>query len=376
MGSPVVIAGFFPPPITGQGLATQRLADLLEPYYEVYRVNLREGEQELDLRVAGRLVQKIKRYREAGRRLEHALERFPEATVLWTAISPESFGHFRDLTTIVPAFKPSHSVYAVVHWGKFARLFASPITRWTAPGLVRRLDGVVFLNEDRAARCAAWVPDSKRFIVPNTLDEAVLCSNDEAAAKIARRSAAGPLRVLFISNMLREKGYLDVLDALAFLNERDQSVEATFAGQWLDPADRDAFEKRIAAHQLGDAVRHLGPVNDRDQIRALHLEADVFVLPSYLVEGQPLTLIEAFNAGSPVITTRIGGMVDMVEEGQEGYFVPPRAPEAIAGALQQLAHRPTWQRMARAARTRFEQRYSPERVAACWRAMIDRGIEE
>ena len=132
MNKVVVVAGFFPPPITGQGLATARLAELLSGSYEVICVNLREGEKELDLRLTGRIFQKISSYKEAGQRLSEVLESYPNATVLWTAISPEKFGHLRDLLTIVPAFKTTHKVYGVVHWGRYSKVFRSAITRATA----------------------------------------------------------------------------------------------------------------------------------------------------------------------------------------------------------------------------------------------------
>ena len=78
MNKVVVVAGFFPPPITGQGLATARLAELLSGSYEVICVNLREGEKELDLRLTGRIFQKISSYKEAGQRLSAVLESLPK----------------------------------------------------------------------------------------------------------------------------------------------------------------------------------------------------------------------------------------------------------------------------------------------------------
>ena len=188
MAKPVIIAGFFPPPITGQGLATQRLAELLSNHYQVECVNLREGEENLDLRVKGRVLYKINAYRDAGRRLKQVLDRFPEATVFWTAVSPQASGHFRDLFTILPHFGPGHRVYGVVHWGRFADLFASKATGFTARRMSKRLDGFVFLNEDRAQQCAPWLPANKRLVIPNTLDAAVVCTEEEVELKAQSKS--------------------------------------------------------------------------------------------------------------------------------------------------------------------------------------------
>ena len=370
MAQTVIIAGFFPPPITGQGLATQRLAALLSDHYHVESVNLREGEENLDLRVKGRILYKIQAYRNAGRRLKEVLARFPEATVFWTSVSPQVSGHFRDLLTILPHVGPAHRVYGVVHWGKFADLFASRLTGFTAQRMSKRLEGLVFLNEDRAHQCAPWLPDHKRLVIPNTLDAAVVCTDEEVERKIQQRTENTPLHVLFLSNMIREKGYFDVLEAIALLHRKGKPIKATFAGQWLSEDDRAVFDQFVTQNNLKPIVNHVGKVTERDHIKALHLDAHVFILPSYLMEGQPLTIIEALNAGSPVITTRLGGMVDMIEEGQEGFFVPHQDPRAIAEAISKLIAQSMWGTMALAARQRYAATYSAEQVTQAWASLV------
>ena len=101
------------------------------------------------------------------------------------------------------------------------------------------------------------------------------------------------------------------------------------------------------------------------------MSSDVFMLPSYLIEGQPLTIIEAMNAATPIITTRIGGMVDMISEGNEGFFVPPQSPSSIAEATRKLLDPTTRQKMAKAARKRYQEAYSAEHVTQLWRQLVE-----
>ena len=370
MPDPLIIAGFFPPPITGQGLATRRLADLLSGSREVIEVNLREGELDVDLRRLGKAKNKIAGYRNAGDRLEKVLKTHPASPVLWTSISPEMLGHARDMTTIAPAFQKDQRVYAVVHWGRFAQLFQSLATRSTARRLMRRLTGVVFLQETLAAECGRWIPDEKRLVIPNSLDPAVICTNAEITAKQARYDGKRPIRLLFLSHMIREKGYSDVLEAVFLLRERQLAVQAIFAGQWLSERDRNEFEHFVETHGLYEVVTHLGPLSDRSQVKAAHLGADVFLLPSYLIEGQPLSIIEAMNAGSPVITANIGGTAGMVEHGREGYLVPPKAPLAIADAIQHLLPVESWRNASQAARQQFLTDYSESTVLQKWLELL------
>ena len=56
------------------------------------------------------------------------------------------------------------------------------------------------------------------------------------------------LRLLFLSNMMREKGFKDVVEAVALLRESGMSVEATFAGAWVSEADRSEFQQLVEAY--------------------------------------------------------------------------------------------------------------------------------
>ncbi len=368
----VIIAGFFPPPVTGQGLATARLVELLSDSYHVVSVNLRLGESEIDLRVARRFIDKIGSYREAGRRLKTVCEQHPNAVVFWTSISPETFGHFRDLATVLPAFGAGHKVFAVVHWGRFSKLFESSVTRLTAGRLMNRLDGVVFLNENRSDDCAEYISAPKRFVIPNTLDDALLCSDEEVRSKQLALSPDRPLRILYLSHMIREKGYDDLLVACQLLQDRGLEFQATFAGQWITDSDRVSFENRIVEFDLADKVKHVGPVSDRDDVKKLHLESDVFVLPSYMIEGQPLAIIEAMNAGSPIVSTRLGGTAGMIESGDEGYLVEPQAPGEIADAIEALSAPERWLACSNAARKRYQLNYGAEPVRKLWTELASR----
>jgi glycosyltransferase involved in cell wall biosynthesis len=99
----------------------------------------------------------------------------------------------------------------------------------------------------------------------------------------------------------------------------------------------------------------------------------VFALPTaYPVEAQPLTVIEALAAGTPVVVTRQGGLPEMITDGVEGQFVPPRAPEAVAEAVEALTAPGRWAPASTAARARFERAFSPEAVGARWQGALAR----
>lgn len=98
-------------------------------------------------------------------------------------------------------------------------------------------------------------------------------------------------------------------------------------------------------HELERLARHLG-LDDCVQFFGFRHDAaqlvngfDVFVLPSW-IEGLPVTVLEAMAAGKPVVATSVGGVPELVMEGETGLLVPPRDPERLAEAIADLLHHP------------------------------------
>lgn len=372
----LVVLGRFPPPVDGQTLATRRLAELLDGPFVVRRLNTSPPVEIISVEVRFRW-ERLRHYLGLLPRLRRELAEAPKAAVLWGSVSPATLGHWRDMLATLPAFQSGQRVFAVLHRGGFANLFRNLLTAPTARYLVRRLDGFVFLNQPFADQCAQWIPDEKRFVCPNTIDDALVCTGAELAKKRATRGGRNRLRLLFLSTLIEEKGYRDVLEAVRLLRARNVAVEAQFAGRWGSDADRTAFEQFVTQHDLAGAVTVRGALENRAVVKALHLWADVFLLPSYHpTEAQPLALIEALGAGTPAVVTRHGGLPSMVTDASEAFLVPIRDPEAIAAAVSKLFDEATWQSLSARARQRFEERHSPDAVRQQWETLLLAGTRE
>ncbi len=112
---------------------------------------------------------------------------------------------------------------------------------------------------------------------------------------------------------------------------------------------------------VGGAVRLSG---HRADARVLLDAADVFVLPSRH-EGMPLVLLEAMEAGLPVVATRVIGSEEVVADGESGLLVPTEDPVALAGALSRLLADPGLrERYGRGGQARYAQSFTSVRMAA------------
>lgn len=143
--------------------------------------------------------------------------------------------------------------------------------------------------------------------------------------------------------MIPSKGYLDVLHAVKILHAEGSPLHADFISRWQSDEDQKSFMNYVAEHKLENVITAHGGIQDRARIKQFYPDADVFLLPTYYpTEAQPLSILEAINAGTPVVTTQHASIPYMVRERHRKLFVPARSPESIAAALRKLADVNTW----------------------------------
>lgn len=165
-----------------------------------------------------------------------------------------------------------------------------------------------------------------------------------ALAPPPSRRNGGDVRILFLSNMVPEKGFLVLIEALSLLRDRNVSVRADFAGAWMSPDAATAFAAEVRRRGLADRVVHHGPAYGDDKA-ALFRASDIFALPTfYRFECFPGVLLEAMAYGLPVVTTDEGAIPDIVADGTNGFIVPRRDARALADRLERLVLDPALRR--------------------------------
>jgi glycosyltransferase involved in cell wall biosynthesis len=145
-----------------------------------------------------------------------------------------------------------------------------------------------------------------------------------------------PLRPVFLSNRNLEPIYNVgcTIDAFAAIQSRFPDAVLTIAG---DGTERAALESRVSSLGLRH-VRFLGRV-EHDRMHELYDEADIY-LNSSVVDNMPVSIIEAYAAGTPLVTTDAGGIPYIVRNGETGLMVPQRDPDAMARAAMRYLDEP------------------------------------
>ncbi|HEX6900840.1 MAG TPA: glycosyltransferase family 4 protein [Thermoanaerobaculia bacterium] len=175
-----------------------------------------------------------------------------------------------------------------------------------------------------------------------------------------------PGYLLFVGRLRIRKGVEVLLEALRELRRRNPAAIVRIAG---DGEHRGRLERKAGEVGLGPAVAFLGS-RDAAGVRTLLRGAAALVVPS-TYEGMPLVILEAMEAGVPVVASRVSGIPEVVVDGETGWLVPPEDPEALAKALEEaLADPEEARRRGAAGRARVEERYRPAHAAAAWRAAV------
>jgi GT2 family glycosyltransferase/glycosyltransferase involved in cell wall biosynthesis len=150
------------------------------------------------------------------------------------------------------------------------------------------------------------------------------------------RTESAALRIGFLGSLMVSKAPHVLLEAAAGLSP---AATVTLFGAHVDYHGDASYRRALAPLLANDHVRLAGPIPPEDVPRALS-EIDVLVVPSIWPENSPLVIREAFLAGVPVVATRIGGIVELIEDGVSGLLVEPGDSADLRRVLQRLIDEP------------------------------------
>ena len=315
-----------PPPIDGQSKASYvALEAIKEGNLPVNVVNInRSG-------LSRSFVHQARRVADVLLILAEILARRRKARIVFLSLSESVLGNIKDLLIYCLLIGKLNGLTIQMLGGSGMstilnrRLLLSRLNRF----FMRRMNGVIVEGRWGREVFAAAFPAKKIHIVKNFVDEYLFVSEDEIRSKFARRDIT---QILYLSNMIFEKGYLDLLAAFVSLPPEIKCRYCLkFVGGFPEEADRAKFLKMIADEP---SIEYLGRFIDGIEKKALYYQTHIFCLPTYYpFEGQPISILEAYASGCVVVTTLHGGIPDVFGDGINGFGVSPKDPDSIAAQL-------------------------------------------
>jgi glycosyltransferase involved in cell wall biosynthesis len=238
-----------------------------------------------------------------------------------------------------------------------------PWLRWLVRWALRTSDQVVAISSYTAQEIARLVAIPVR-VIPYTTGVPEVVASQPAAPL-----GAGAFRILFVGRLVERKGVAGLVEAVDRLPPAlDARLEIVGDGP-----ERAKLGALIRERRLEDRVVLRGRVSGAE-LGAAYAAAHVVVLPSILdsrsdTEGLGVVLLEAMSHGVPVIGSRVGGIPDIIVDGETGLLVAPGDPTALAAALQRLAEdRGLAARLGAAGRAHVRTHFSWESIVAAWEA--------
>ena len=204
----------------------------------------------------------------------------------------------------------------------------------------------------------------KTIVIPNGIFV------PEELPVLPEQSEDGIVRLLFVGRLEEAKDPLTLLRAFAWIVHREgrKNYRLTLLGDGSFEMDCRTF---IAENNLCDFVTLAGWRSDPARFYAQH---QIFCLSS-IHEAFGLCLLEAGLHGLPVVATRVGGVPEVVKDGETGLLVPPRDPEAMAVAILRLGGDPDLRKqMGRAARKRIAECFTTQQMVAGYERIYNNEI--
>lgn len=188
----------------------------------------------------------------------------------------------------------------------------------------------IVLSESLEGNMSPFIEHEKIHVLYNFVEDYLYANNEKV---IDEKLKLLKPQIIFLSNLMEEKGIFEVLNSLKALEKLDFDYEAKIAGN----IDKNSEERINAYFKELKNTEYIGVVSGDEKIDLLSW-GNVFILPTYYkMEGQPISILEAMATGNIIITTNHAGIPDVFSNNKNGYFVRKKDSQHIVDILKYIS---------------------------------------
>jgi glycosyltransferase involved in cell wall biosynthesis len=272
--------------------------------------------------------------------------------------------HFLARMAGLPQTAPWIAFHHGYTWPALRARVYNQLDRWSLPAARKVVTVSLPFRDELVAR---GVPASRIEIVHNSIRPDWGVASQGAAPELLARLGIPPERkvILIVGRLSKEKDHVTLLRAVARLTSINPHVVVVGEGP-----ERPRIEAEISRLGLVNRVTLTGQVNSAEQYYGI---ADAAVLSS-LSEGSPNALLEAMAAGVPAVATAVGGIPEIVADGESALLVPVSDVEKMAESIRKLIDDPAFaRRLAERSQALIRERHTPQ-ARACRLLEIYRSV--
>ena len=325
----LLIIGPFPPPVYGVSLSNFVLKNgLLKRGYKVNVVNTAGGEK-IDSEVGAWDIRKlsfVKSYM--------GLLKVFGADVVYCTTGQTFFGVVKYAPFVILSKILGKKIVVHVKGGHLKNSYdkMNAFKKFITRNVLSRYDAGIVLSKSLKYLLESFLPESKIFIQHNFIQDSLIISEDE----IFKQKKNDELQIIYLSNLIKEKGIVELLNALEILNKKNIPFKAKIAGH----IPKNGQDLLLIMEQM-EHVEYVGVVQKAAKTELLSW-GNVFCLPTfYSMEGQPISIIEAMGFGNVILTTKHAGIPDICTK-RNGVFVEKKDSTSVATELEYLSKNLLW----------------------------------
>ena len=307
----ILVIAPLPPPITGQSVISEKVTAQLSRFHDVTILNYSKNTLSSGFTSIFRVVEIARIFWEV---FKHK-NRFDR---IYFTISQSYAGVLKDLVIFIILYNELDKLIIHLHGNGLKEyvLKNSAILKSACFFFYARLKHIILLGESFREYFSSVDYGDKIKIVNNYAEHRIMIKDEDCYAKHESEKRKIRIKVLYLSNFNKQKGYDLLLKACRGMEGHD--FELNFAGGFESEEERLVFMKAVAGLKN---VNYLGVVGGEEKVKLLQ-ESHIFVLPTtYKYEGQPISILEAYASGCCVITTDHAGIRDIFQDSINGYFV-------------------------------------------------------
>lgn len=314
-----------PPPLAGHSLVAQVLYEDLSKTHHVEAVNFNKQSFKDG-------IDSFQRVFEVLNVLKEVWVKKRGADAVYLTISESIAGNLKDLFIYLICYRKLPRMFIHLHGGTIKRELWDkyPLIHSINKFFIRKMAGVIISGESHLGIFSDAVSREKIHMVPNFALESLFISATELKDKFSELS---PIRILYMSNMIDKKGYNDLAEAYFMLDKIYQDrIRIDFAGRFETIDQESTFREEIEGKE---GLTYHGMVDNKEK-ESFFSKAHIFCLPTAYLEGQPVSILEAYASGCVVLTTGQPGILDIFTPGINGFEIKMRSPESIKGVIQDI----------------------------------------
>jgi len=329
----ILMIGPFPPPIHGMSLANEILLNHFKKEHFVIFLDTKTGKDIGNFSQQGRMSFKrifnsfFQIFIGTGRIIFS--KRFD---IVYITPAQSASGYIKYIPFMWAA-KVKKIPYVIHIHGGYFRVMYDQTNGWKKHLIDRSLNnlaGAIVLGDSLKYMFEGLIPKDKIFVCQNGVEEEIFATEEEINNKIREFKSDNTLRVVYLSNLMKEKGILDLMETIRILKGKSKKVHLDVAGA-IEPEIKNEVEKYLK--EFPDEITYHGVVSGNTK-KLLLLHNYIFCLPTYYSnEGQPISILEAMACGCAIVTTDHGGIKDIARE-DFSMFVEKQNPNSIAKGIE------------------------------------------